>query len=118
MAGEINLPILIALLLGMSAVVGALISTIVFIGDLERMPILRALDKLPGLVAAVLTGLCCFATFHLLHGILEGSRLFEGLFLILSVLVSVTVGYRVHRHRLAHATNYNEHHHINIKRRI
>jgi hypothetical protein len=118
MAGEISLPVLLGVLLGMSVLVGALIAIIVFIGDLERMPILRTLDKLPGLVAAVLTGLCCFATFHLLHEILDITRFLEGLFLILSVLVSVTVGYRVHRHRLAHATNYNEHHHINIKRRI
>ena len=117
MAGEISLPVLLGVLLGMSVLVGALIAIIVFIGDLERMPILRTLDKLPGFVAAVLTGLCCFAIYHLLHEILGGTRFLEGLFLILSVLVSVTVGYRVHRHRQAHARKHTEHHHITIKRR-
>jgi len=118
MAGEISLPVLLGVLLGMSVLVGALIAIIVFIGDLERMPILRTLDKLPGFVAAVLTGLCCFATYHLLHGILAGTRLLEGLFLILSFVVCVTVGYRVHRHRLAHAANHTEPHRITMKRRI
>ena len=118
MTSEISMPVLIGVLIGMSALVGTLIATIVFIGDLERTPILRALDKLPGLVATVLTGLCCFATFHLLHEILDGTPFLEALFLVLSALASVMVGYRVHRHRQTHASNHAEHHHITIKRRV
>jgi hypothetical protein len=111
MTGEISLPVLMAVLLGMSILVGVLISTIVFIGDLERIPILKALDKLPGVVATFLAGLCCFAAYHLLHEIFDDNQIFDGLFLILSVVVSVMVGYRVHRHRTAHAANSGHHHH-------
>jgi hypothetical protein len=109
MATEISTGTLLIVLLGMSILVGALISGIVFIGDLERKPILRALDKLPGVVAAALTGLCCFAVFHLFHGALEGNRLFEGIFQLLSVAISLFVGFRVHKHRADHSLK--NHHH-------
>lgn len=104
MAAEITTPVLILVLLGLSLLIGAVIAAIVFIGDLERMPILRALDKLPGVVAAVLTGLCCFSVYHLIHKLVEPSRVIQGVAVIASVGISVALGWRVHRHRLASAT--------------
>ncbi len=104
MAADITTLTLIAVLLGLSLLVGALIAAIVFIGDLERMPILRALDKLPGFVATVLTGLCCFSVYHLLHDMIELPPVVQGAVLIASVLVSVALGFRVHRHRSQHRT--------------
>ncbi len=109
MASDISTSTLLIVLLGMSILVGALISGIVFVGDLERKPILRALDKLPRVVAALLTGLCCFALFHLLHEIFEGSGLFEGIFQVLSIAISLFVGFRVHKHRADHSLK--NHHH-------
>jgi hypothetical protein len=103
MAADITTTVLIAVLLGLSLLIGGLIAAIVFIGDLERMPILRALDKLPGFVATVLTGLCCFSAYHLLHSIVELAPLANGALLLVSVIASLALGVRVHRHRSQHA---------------
>jgi hypothetical protein len=100
MAETITTPVLIAVLLGLSFLIGALIAAIVFVGDLERMPILRALDKLPGVVAATLTGLCCFSAYHLVYDLAQPSPLVEGTILVGSVLLSVALGVKVHRHRV------------------
>jgi hypothetical protein len=83
----------------LSLVVGGLISTIVLIGNLERTPILRALDSLPGVVAALLTLLCCFSLYHITHELFSLSRTLEGLALCLSLALAFWMGYRVHRHR-------------------
>jgi hypothetical protein len=99
MAAEITTPVLIGVLVGLSLLIGTLIATIVFIGDLERMPILRALDKLPGVVASVLTGLCCFSVYHLLHDVVDLSPLSQGALFVISVVASAALGWRVHRHR-------------------
>jgi hypothetical protein len=99
MAAEITTPVLIGVLLGLSVLIGALIAAIVFIGDLERMPILRALDKLPGVVAAVLTGLCCFSVYHLIHDLIEPAPVVQGAAIIAAIGISATLGWRVHRHR-------------------
>lgn len=102
MAAEITTPALIGVLLGLSLIIGALIATIVFIGDLERMPILRALDKLPGAVAAALTGLCCFSVYHLVDDIIELPLVAQGGALLVSIAISVVLGLKVHKHRSQH----------------
>lgn len=99
MTETITTPVLIFVLFGLSIMIGVLIGVIVFVGDLERMPILRALDKLPGVVAAALTALCCFSGYHLVGGIVELSPAIQGALLVGSVILSGGLGRRVHRHR-------------------
>jgi hypothetical protein len=96
MAAGITTQGLIAILLGLSLLIGALIACIVFVGDLERTLILRSLDKLPGLVAALLTALCCFAGFGLVEASLDNSPVLQGLAWLGAVAASVGVGWRVH----------------------
>ena len=99
MTESITTPLLIAVLLGLSLLIGVLIAAIVFVGDLERMPILRALDKLPGVVATALTGLCCFSAYHLVHDVILLSPVSQGTILVGSALLSIALGMRVHKHR-------------------
>lgn len=98
-AGDLSSSLLISLIAGLSVIVGALIGAIVFIGNLERTPILRTLDSLPGVVATLLTLLCCFSLYHLAHELVHLSPTLEGLFLCISLIVALIMGYRVHRHR-------------------
>jgi hypothetical protein len=99
MTENISTPLLIAVLLGLSILIGVFIAAIVLVGDLERMPILRALDKLPGVVATALAGLCCFSVYHLVHGVTQLSPLAKGALLVGSAIFSTTLGIRVHKHR-------------------
>ena len=99
MAGDISSLALVTLIFVFSLIVGGLIATIVLVGNLERMPILRALDSLPGLVAALLSLLCCFSLYHLTHEVYPLSPSLQGVFLLLSLGLSFSLGYRVHRHR-------------------
>jgi protein-S-isoprenylcysteine O-methyltransferase Ste14 len=87
------------LIVALSLLVGVLIGAIVLIGNLERTPILRALDSLPGVVAALLTLLCCFSLYHLTHDFYHLSPTLEGIFLCVSLVCAAWMGYRVHRHR-------------------
>jgi hypothetical protein len=98
-AGDLSHSILISLIVALSMVVGVLIGVIVLIGNLERTPILRALDSLPGVVAALLTLLCCFSLYHLTHELYPLSTTLEGVFLCASLALASWMGYRVHRHR-------------------
>jgi hypothetical protein len=98
-AGDLSPATLVVVITALSLVVGGLISTIVLIGNLERTPILRALDSLPGVVTALLTLLCCFSIYHITHELFSLSRTLEGLALCLSLALAFWMGYRVHRHR-------------------
>jgi hypothetical protein len=98
-AGELSPVVLTSLIVGLSLVVGVLIGVIVLIGNLERTPILRALDSLPGVVAALLSLLCCFSLYHLTHALYPLSTTLEGVFLCASLAFAFWMGYRVHRHR-------------------
>ncbi|MFN4896811.1 MAG: hypothetical protein ACK5GN_07815 [Pseudomonadota bacterium] len=99
MAAGITTPVLIGVLLALSLLIGTLIAVIVLIGDMERMPILRTLDKLPGIVAAVLTGLCCFSAYHLIHDLVKLNSLLQGIALVASLGISGALGWRIHQHR-------------------
>jgi membrane associated rhomboid family serine protease len=99
MSAGITTQELIAVLLGLSVLIGALIAGIVFIGDRERAVILNSLDKLPGVVAAVLTALSCFAAYGLVKPSLGDSQVIHNLAWLGSVVVSVAVGWRVHSGR-------------------
>lgn len=97
MTGEVSTLVLIGLLVGLSLVIGGIISGIVLIGEKERLPILRALDALPGIVTAILTGVCCFSVYHLISDLQELSQFAHILFVTLSALLTVSMGLRVHK---------------------
>jgi hypothetical protein len=101
-AGDVSSVTLLILIVAFSAVVGILIGVIVLVGNIERTPILRALDSLPGAVATLLTLLCCFSLYHLVHDVLSVSPFLQGLYVILSLALGIALGYRVHRHRALH----------------
>lgn len=84
-----------------SALVGVLTFSIIALGESGQKPILNFLDKLPGLVAFSLTGLCCAVLYHLLADTIGLSPLLSGLFLVASLLASAAVGWAVHDRRQA-----------------
>jgi len=94
--GPVSNLALISLLLTSSLLVGSLISIIVLLGDTERIPILRTLDKVPGAVATILTGVCCFALYHTFEEIFTLSTLATAAFIVASLLVAIFVGYLTH----------------------
>ena len=98
-SGELSLTILVAAIVALSMLVGGLIGFIVFVGDLERTPILKALDKLPGIVAALLTALCCFALYHLVADVCPLGMASKGALLLISCGLISAAGVRVHNHR-------------------
>jgi hypothetical protein len=97
--GDISSTTLVTLIVIFSLIVGALIGLVVFVGNLERAPILRALDSLPGVVASLLTLLCCFSLYHLIHEAFPLPPLALGAYLIASLTLSSSLGLKAHRHR-------------------
>jgi hypothetical protein len=87
---------LISMLLGASVVVGLLISLVVLVGETRRATIMKFLDSLPGVVTATLTGIACYALFHVLEHAVELSTAAVSAFSCLSALVSVGLGYWIH----------------------
>ncbi len=96
MVGPVPSSIVVSILLVSSAVVGALIAFIVLIGETEGAPILKKLDKIPGIFASVLAGICCWALYHTLHEFFAPSTGFLLVYAIASVLVSLALGYVTH----------------------
>ena len=92
---------LITLLLISSALVGSFTFTIVALGESGQKPIVRFLDKLPGIVAFVLAALCCVVLYHLVEDTVGLSSVTMGLFLVASILASAAVGWAVHERRQA-----------------
>jgi hypothetical protein len=96
MTGDIGTFTLIVLLIGSSVLIGALLGTIVLIGDRERLPILRALDKLPGFVTAALTGVCGLSVYHLLREFVGMSGALNWAFVTATCALAAYLGIRVH----------------------
>mgnify|MGYP006275173803 CR=1 FL=1 len=96
MTGDISTAILIALIIVSSILIGILLGTIVLIGDRERLPILRALDKLPGFVTAVLTGVCGLSVYHLLREFVDIPATGTWIFIVTTVSLAAGLGVRVH----------------------
>jgi hypothetical protein len=96
LVGPVSTLTLTSILLLSSVLVGALIATIVFLGETERAPILKKLDKIPGVFAALLTGVCCWALYHTLHEFLSTSWVVNALYVVASIAISVTLGYITH----------------------
>lgn len=96
MTGDISTLTLMLLLVGSSILIGSLLGTIVLIGDRERLPILRALDKLPGFVTAALTGVCGLSVYHLLGEFVQMSQALNVAFIISTCALATFLGVRVH----------------------
>jgi len=96
MTGDIGTFTLILLLVGSSILIGSLLGIIVLIGDRERLPILRALDKLPGFVTAALTGVCGLSVYHLGSEFLPMSPTLNWAFVIVTGALASLLGIRVH----------------------
>jgi hypothetical protein len=90
---------LVILIIIASAMVGALTFAIVAVGELEQKPIMSLLDKLPGIVATILTGICFFALFHLLSELITVPSWGALVFLFVGVCISFFTGYSVHDRR-------------------
>ena len=96
MVGPISATLLTSILLVSAAVVGTLISVIVMIGETEWAPILKKLDKVPGIFAAFLTGICCWALYHMIEEFLVPSKGLVLVYVIASVIISGFLGYITH----------------------
>jgi hypothetical protein len=96
MTGEVETTTLVILLVCLSLVIGLLIGGILLIGERERMPILRSLDKLPSVVAAALAAVCCFSIYHASHDLVPMSGMMLVWFLCFSCLFVFFCGYKVH----------------------
>lgn len=96
MSGVTNQTTLIYMLLGASVVIGSLISVVVLVGETRRAAIMKILDSLPGVVTATLTGIACYALFHVLEHAVELSTSAVLAFSFLSTLASVGFGYWMH----------------------
>lgn len=94
--GEESTSNLMLLILAVSMVVGAMISTIVIIGDKRRGPILRTLDKLPGIVTTALAAICCVTLYHLVTDLIEPSTVIKTLLVGIGAALSLAAGYQVH----------------------
>jgi len=90
---------LVILIVIASAMVGALTFAIVTVGEYEQKPIMRLLDKLPGIVATILTGICFLAFFHLLSELIAMPSWGTLVFLMVGVCISFFTGYSVHERR-------------------
>lgn len=96
MVGPASTSIIISILLVSSTVVGTLIAFIVLIGDTESAPILKKLDKIPGIFATALAGMCCWALYHTLEQFFAFSTGFLFAYSIASIMGSLVLGYTIH----------------------
>lgn len=102
MSGVTDQTTLIYMLLGASVVVGSLISLVVVVGETRRATIMKFLDSLPGVVTATLSGIACYALFHVLEHAVELSTPAVFTFGFLSMLASIGLGYWIHNRTAAH----------------
>lgn len=96
MAGDVSNSTLVILLVCLSAIIGALIYGILIVGEKERLPILHLLDKLPGIVAAVLTAVCCFSVYHIVSDVWDFSTIGDGAFAVGTAALSLHFGIKAH----------------------
>jgi hypothetical protein len=96
MAGDVSNSTLVILLVCLSAIIGALIYGILIVGEKERLPILHLLDKLPGIVAAVLTAVCCFSVYHIVSDVWDFSTIGDGAFAVGAAALSLHFGIKAH----------------------
>jgi hypothetical protein len=85
------------LLLLASLFLGAVVAAIVLLGETQRGRILRALDQLPGVVSALLSGVSFFMLFHAVEELYEFIPLTLALYTTFAVAASVTLGIFIHQ---------------------
>ena len=103
MSGVTDQTTLIYMLLSASVLIGSLISVVVLVGETRRATIMRFLDSLPGVVTATLSGIACYALFHLLEHAVELSTSAIAAFSSLSLLASLGFGNWIHNRSAPHA---------------
>ena len=96
MSGITEQSTLLAMLLGASVVIGLLICVVVVVGETRRTTVMKALDSLPGIVTTVLTGIACYALFHILEHTCELSNTAALTFAAISLVGSLGAGYVMH----------------------
>lgn len=84
------------LLIGASCIVGATTTGIIMVGERQQQPILRLLDRLPGIVGFLLSALCFAVVFHLVLDIVELSAPLTICFVVIAAAISAYVGCLVH----------------------
>lgn len=84
------------ILLGSSVLVGAIIAVVVRLGDTERLVIVKRLDRIPGIVTAALSGVCCLTLYNVTRTVVELSQPLTVTFTTVAAVVSLTLGYLTH----------------------
>ncbi len=79
-----------------SLMVGGIISIIVLLGDRERGSILKALDKLPGIVAFILSGVSFWCLYQFVSKATHLSNVISVIFVVAALALSIALGYSVH----------------------
>lgn len=87
---------IIAILVGGACILGALISTIIMVGESRRAFILGKLDSLPGVVTGILTGVTCYTVIHLIEHLGALPEALEVSLLALAAIVSIAAGVWMH----------------------
>ena len=94
--GELSDISLMVLISAASLMVGGIISIIVLLGDSERGSILKALDKLPGVVAFILSGVSFWCLYQFVSKATHLSNLISVVFVVAALALSIALGYSVH----------------------
>lgn len=95
-AQELSRQSLAIIIFATSLLVGILVGVIILIGDKERMPILRSLDKLPSAVTLILATICAFSIYHLLNNLYPFSLMVDIIFSIGAIALIGLLTFRVH----------------------
>lgn len=102
-AQELTRQSLIIIILATSLLIGSLVGAIILIGDKERLPILRSLDKLPSAVTLILSTICALSAHHILHSVYPLSWLGDVIFSVLAISLIGFLTIKVHN-RAVHSS--------------
>jgi hypothetical protein len=94
--GDMPLPTLMIVLVLGSLCIGVLMGILTQISETKREPLIRILDKTPGIVSTILSGLILMALFHTLSDLIAPSPIFTYLYMGCGTVVALTIGWFVH----------------------
>jgi len=94
--GDMPLPTLMLVLVLGSLCIGFLMGILTQISETKREPLIRFLDKTPGIVSTILSGLILVALFHTLSDLLAFSPAVTYLYAACGSVVALTIGWIVH----------------------
>lgn len=95
-AQELTRQVLAIVILSTSLLVGILVGIIILIGDKERLPILRSLDKLPSAVTLILSTICALSVYHLLQSFYPFSVTADIIFSLIALTLISALTVKVH----------------------